>query len=94
VPRHTGYAPEEPLIYAGLTARELVELAARLHGMGAHTARFAPAGRRRPILRPGAFAVPIGLRRCRQRSRALLTRVERALHLIHAGSFCKNRRYV
>lgn len=41
VRRRIGYAPEEPLIYAGLTAREFVELAARLHGMDAHVAREA-----------------------------------------------------
>jgi ABC-2 type transport system ATP-binding protein len=39
--RRIGYAPEEPLIYAGLTAREFVELAGRLHGMDARAAREA-----------------------------------------------------
>jgi hypothetical protein len=41
VRRRIGHAPEEPLFYAGLTAREFVELAARLHGMDARAARDA-----------------------------------------------------
>jgi ABC-2 type transport system ATP-binding protein len=33
-----GYAPEEPLLFSGLTAHEFVELAGTLHGMGAAAA--------------------------------------------------------
>jgi ABC-2 type transport system ATP-binding protein len=33
VKRRVGYAPEEPLLYGGLTARELVQLSATLHGV-------------------------------------------------------------
>lgn len=41
VRRSIGYAPEEPLIYAGLTAREFVELSAELHGLDPKSARAA-----------------------------------------------------
>lgn len=36
-----GYAPEEPLVYSGLTARELAELSAALHGVAPGTGRRA-----------------------------------------------------
>jgi ABC-2 type transport system ATP-binding protein len=34
VRRCIGYAPEEPVVYSGLTAREFLELSAILHGLG------------------------------------------------------------
>jgi ABC-2 type transport system ATP-binding protein len=39
--RRIGYAPEEPLVYGGLTPREFVELSATLHGLDAAAGRRA-----------------------------------------------------
>jgi ABC-2 type transport system ATP-binding protein len=41
--RRIGYAPEEPLVYGGLTPREFVELSATLHGLDAAAGRRAAA---------------------------------------------------
>jgi ABC-2 type transport system ATP-binding protein len=43
VRRVLGYAPEESLLFSGLTAREFVELSATLHGLGAGAATDATA---------------------------------------------------